>query len=194
MKKHEMRNHKIRKGLACVSIFLISHFSFLISSQAQPVTHHNCWDIDLAPAEQFLPTPYIIASADTGMLVIAMGKQYLGTPYRYGGRSPKGFDCAGFVLFLYRHFGHDLPGWCSAQARLGIEVEDTRNLQPGDLVFFGGRHSPQTIGHTGLVVSTDPQTGVFTFIHSATHGGVIVSRSTEPYYADRYLTARRILR
>lgn len=48
------------------------------------------------------------------------------------------------------------------------------------------------MGHTDIVVATDTDTGVFTFIHSSTHNGVIISRSTEPYYKERYLTARRI--
>ena len=127
-------------------------------------------------------------------MLVAMAKEYLGTPYHYGGRTPKGFDCAGFALYLYRHFGHDLPGWSGAQARQGVEVSDTRNLQPGDLVFFGGRHQNKTVGHTGIVVSADERTGVFTFIHASTGAGVIVSRSTEEYYKSRYITARRIFK
>ena len=163
--------------------------------QAQPATQrHNCWDIDLAPAADYQPpTPYIIAPSDSGLMLVALAKEYLGTPYRYGGRSPKAFDCAGFALYLYRHLGYDLPGWSGAQAKLGTEVSDTRNLRAGDLVFFGGRHHTKTIGHTGIVISTDTTSGVFTFIHAATHSGVTISRSNEPYYAPRYLTARRIL-
>ena len=127
-------------------------------------------------------------------MLIAMAKEYIGTPYHYGGRSPKGFDCAGFALYLYRHFGHHLPGWSGAQAKLGTEVSDTRNLQPGDLVFFGGRHSHKIVGHTGIAIQTDPSTGVFTFIHASTTNGVIISPSTEEYYKTRYLTARRIFK
>lgn len=167
-----------------------------IPAMSQHVVHHRCWDIDVVPTTHDISiiAPYIIAQSDTGLMLIAMAKEYLGTPYRYGGRTPKGFDCAGFALYLFRHFGHDLPGWSGAQAKLGVEVSDTRNLLPGDLVFFGGRHSHKSVGHTGIAIQTDTTTGVFTFIHSATHGGVIISRSTEPYYAQRYLTARRIFK
>lgn len=165
--------------------------------QAQvPTVRHNCWDIDIEEDVTRPPylLPHAIGHADTGLMVIAMAKEYIGTPYRYAGRSPKGFDCAGFALYLYRHFGHDLPGWSGAQAKLGVEVSDTRNLLPGDLVFFGGRHNKKSVGHTGIAIATDPQTGIFTFIHASTHNGVIISRSTEEYYASRYLTARRILK
>ncbi len=162
---------------------------------AQPVIHHRCWDIDIVPATQGIdvPPPYNVAKVDTGALLVSYAHQFLGTPYRFGGRSPKAFDCAGFALYLYRQFGYDLPGWSGAQARLGIEVSDTRNLLPGDLVFFGGRHQSKVVGHTGIVVETDTKTGVFRFIHASTGAGVIVSKSTEPYYRQRYITARRIL-
>lgn len=163
---------------------------------AQEVVRHNCWDIDIKLNNTRPPylQPHTIAQADSGLMLVAMAKEYIGTPYHYGGRSPKGFDCAGFALYLYRHFNHHLPGWSGAQARLGIEVSDTRNLQPGDLVFFGGRHSHKTVGHTGIAIQTDTTTGVFTFIHASTTNGVIISRSTEEYYKVRYLTARRIFK
>ena len=169
---------------------------------AQVPVRHNCWDIGIgghgeeAERPQYygflLRRPHIVASSDSGIMLIAMAKEYLGTPYRYGGKTPRGFDCAGFARYLYLHFGHLLPPYSGGQGRVGTEVSDTRNLQPGDLVLFGGRHHTKTIGHTGLVVSADTATGVFTFIHSATHGGVIISRSTEPYYRSRYITARRV--
>ena len=173
--------------------FLIFILSFFISN-AQHVVRHNCWDIDIE--ESTVRPSYLAlhttAKADSGLMLVAMAKEYIGTHYRYGGRTPKGFDCAGFALYLYRHFGHDLPGWSGAQAKLGVEVSDTRNLQAGDLVFFGGRHNTKSIGHTGIAIYADSVTGVFTFIHASTTNGVIISRSTEPYYAARYLTARRI--
>lgn len=166
------------------------------SAQAQlPVARHQCWDFDIVVDSKYpdVHLPLMAAKVDTGAMVVEMAYKYLGTPYRFGGRTPKAFDCAGFALFIYRHFGHNLPGWSGAQAKLGVEVSDTRNLQPGDLVFFGGRHQTKVIGHTGIVVDADQQTGRFRFIHASTGAGVIVSRSTEPYYSQRYLTARRLL-
>ena len=177
-------------------LFLFSINLLPFYAHAQTPQRHNCWDIDIEEDHTRPPylTPHSIAKADSGLMLVAMAKEYIGTPYHYGGRSPKGFDCAGFALYLYRHFNHHIPGWSGAQAKLGTEVSDTRNLLPGDLVFFGGRHNHKVVGHTGIAIQTDPVTGVFTFIHASTHNGVIISRSTEPYYAQRYLTSRRIFK
>ena len=163
---------------------------------AQSLTvKHRCWDIVVEVDEDRpeLRVPMMEAPVDSGAMLVTMAMEYLGTPYHYGGRTPKAFDCAGFALFLYRHFGYSLPGWSGAQARLGIEVSDTRNLRAGDLVFFGGRGAKKIVGHTGIVVDTDVKTGVFRFIHASTGAGVIISKSTEDYYKKRYITARRIL-
>ena len=172
-------------------------FSLACAARAQHVTvQHRCWDIvtEVDDGKPEVRVPMMITSVDSGAMLVAMAMEYLGTPYRYGGRTPKAFDCAGFALYLYKHFGYSLPGWSGAQARLGIEVSDTRNLRAGDLVFFGGRGAKKIVGHTGIVVDTDVRTGVFRFIHASTGAGVIISKSTEDYYRKRYITARRILR
>ena len=182
----------MRRGFA---IFLSLVVAATAMSQVD-ATRHRCWDIDIVPprAGVYVQPPYNVPNVDTGVLLVSYARQFIGTPYRFGGRSPKAFDCAGFALYLYRQFGYDLPGWSGAQAKLGVEVSDTRNLQAGDLVFFGGRHHTKTVGHTGIVVEADAKTGVFRFIHASTGAGVIISKSTEPYYMQRYLTARRLLK
>ena len=174
---------------------ILLFFVLTASASAQSaVLRHRCWDIVAEPAND--DRPYVLLpmmeTVDSGILLVTMAMDYLGTPYRYAGRTPKAFDCAGFALYLYKHFGHHLPGWSGAQARLGVEVADTRNLHPGDLVFFGGRGNKKLVGHTGIVVDADANTGTFRFIHASTGAGVIISHSTEEYYRKRYLTARRI--
>ena len=179
----------------CVFIAVLLSFCFVGVSQ-RPTVSHRCWDIEIVSSTPDInvPPPYNVAKVDTGVLLVSYAKQYIGTPYRFGGRTPKAFDCAGFALYLYRHFGHELPGWSGAQAKLGTEVSDTRNLQPGDLVFFGGRHNKKSIGHTGIVVDANADDGTFRFIHASVSAGVIISRNTEEYYRSRYLTARRLFR
>ena len=171
-------------------------FSLAYATAAQSITlQHRCWDI-VTEKDDGMPdvlVPMMTTAVDSGAMLVALSMKYLGTPYRYGGRSPKAFDCAGFAYYLYSQFGYSLPGWSGAQARLGVEVSDTRNLRPGDLVFFGGRGTRKVVGHTGIVVDADEHSGVFRFIHASTGAGVIISRSTEDYYKSRYITARRLL-
>ena len=125
--------------------------------------------------------------------LIHFANGYLGFPYRFGGKGPKTFDCAGFARYVYLRFGHTLPGGSVPQSRLGRPVKDRRHLQRGDLVFFQGRSGHGGVGHTGIVSEVDTATGEFRFIHAATSTGVIYSYSSEEYYARRYLSARRLL-
>jgi cell wall-associated NlpC family hydrolase len=82
----------------------------------------------------------------TGDDVVAYALNFLGTPYVWAGSTPSGFDCSGFVLYVYRHFGISLPHSSSIQAGYGIAVSRA-DLQPGDLVFF---FSP--IHHVGIYI------------------------------------------
>lgn len=132
----------------------------------------------------------IIDSAD---LLVEEARQHLGKPYRYGGKGPKSFDCAGFARYVYMQFGYVLPGGSVPQSRMGRDIKDRRKLQRGDLVFFRGRSGKGGVGHTGIVTEVDTVSGAFRFIHAATTTGVIHSYSTEAYYAQRYVGARRLL-
>lgn len=124
--------------------------------------------------------------------VIQYASNYLKTPYRRGGMSPKAFDCSGFSCYVYKNFGYQLNRTSSEQAKNGIEV-DKKNLKPGDLVLFKGRNSKANrIGHVGIVVESD-ETGSFKFIHASTKNGVKISSGDQLYYKQRYVTARRIL-
>jgi cell wall-associated NlpC family hydrolase len=79
----------------------------------------------------------------TGVVGIAM--RYLGTPYSWGGESPSGFDCSGFVRYVYLQVGVSLPHYTGAQWNMGVPVSRS-DLQPGDLVFFDG------LGHVGIYI------------------------------------------
>ncbi|MDD3879404.1 MAG: NlpC/P60 family protein [Syntrophomonas sp.] len=120
-----------------------------------------------------------------GRFIIEKAAQYLGTAYRYGGEGPAGFDCSGFVRYIFSNFGYDLPHNAAAQFKTGAEL-DGSEMKIGDLVFFacGGRG----IDHVGIY------SGDMKFIHSSSprSGGVIYSSLSEGYYAGKYVGARRI--
>ena len=125
--------------------------------------------------------------------LLAYAKQFLGKRYHMGGNGPDSFDCSGFTSFVYRHFGFKLNRSSDTQMANGTPVKVQADLHPGDLVFYAGRKLSNHIGHVGIVVENDPKSNTFTFIHAACQGGVIISKSDEPYYAQRYISACRVL-
>ncbi|HNX89603.1 MAG TPA: LysM peptidoglycan-binding domain-containing protein [Paludibacteraceae bacterium] len=123
--------------------------------------------------------------------IINYGKIYLSLPYRYGGTTPKGFDCSGFTSHVYGNFGINLNRSSREQASQFPEI-NKENLQTGDLVFFEGRRHNGVVGHVGIVTETKPN-GEFNFIHSSIKKGVTISSSEEQYYASRYVKGGRVM-
>lgn len=80
-----------------------------------------------------------------GVKAVSYARRFLGSPYVYGGSSPRGFDCSGFVRFVYAHFGVRLPHSSFADFGVGRRVS-RGGLRPGDLVFFNG------LGHVGMYI------------------------------------------
>ena len=111
--------------------------------------------------------------------VVGIAMQYLGTPYVYGGSSPSGFDCSGFVMYVYAQVGVSLPHNAAAQYGYGTPV-DRSQLQPGDLVFFNG------LGHNGIYI------GGGQFIHSPHTGDVVKISSLSGWYSSTWVGARRL--
>lgn len=113
--------------------------------------------------------------------VVSTALKYVGTPYARGGSSPAGFDCSGFVMFVYHRVGVSLPHNAEKQYRLGSAVSRDK-LQPGDIVFF------DRLGHSGIYV------GNARFVHATKPGDVVkVSRIDEDWYRRRWVGARRLL-
>lgn len=119
--------------------------------------------------------------------LIDFAKSFLGTRYVYGGSSPKGFDCSGFVSYVFSNFGFSLPRTADEQANVGDTV--TRDsLEKGDLVFFRTLGS-SIINHVGIYIG-DGQ-----FIHASSGAGkVIISPLNEGYYLSHYVKAKRVIK
>lgn len=116
-----------------------------------------------------------------------------GIRYRQGGKTPAGFDCSGFTSYIFSQFGFELNADSRSQYLQGDIVDNMREAKPGDLIFFLGRRSGKTIGHVGIVVDKDDDTGNITFIHSATSGGIQTDNTSAPYYMNRFMGIRRII-
>jgi peptidoglycan DL-endopeptidase CwlO len=143
-----------------------------------------------APAVAQVPVPVSVPSAPAAVAanavssasadaVIANAKQYLGVPYVWGGSTPSGFDCSGFVSYVYRSVGISLPRTSSAQQNVGTRVS-LNQLQPGDLVFRG---SPAY--HVGIYI------GGGQYIHAPQTGDVV---KIAPFNPSQFSTASRVLR
>ena len=120
--------------------------------------------------------------------VVAAARSLTGVRYKYGGESPQtGFDCSGLTWWAYRQVGVDLPRVSYDQYEAGRAVS-RRDIRSGDLVFFRLRANPKNM-HVGI--ATDQNT----FIHSPSAGGrVREERLDTPYWRERFVGARRILK
>ncbi len=125
-------------------------------------------------------------SYSAGNRVVQLAKQYLGTPYVYGGSSPSGFDCSGFTSYIYRQLGYTINRVAHDQLANGVPV--SRNeLMPGDIVMFK-RPGNTYVHHVGIYA------GDGMMIHSPQTGDVVKYTSiTTGYYGDVYYAARRII-
>jgi len=113
--------------------------------------------------------------------VVGIAMQYLGIPYLWAGAAPEtGFDCSGFIMYVFAQMGVSLPHNAAAQFGYGTPVS-REQLEPGDLVFFNG------LGHNGIYL------GGGQFIHSPHTGDVIkISTLSEAWYAATYVGAKRL--
>ncbi|MHB1782301.1 MAG: NlpC/P60 family protein [Acidimicrobiales bacterium] len=111
-------------------------------------------------------TPAATATTASPSNVVTTAEQYLGAPYLWGGTTPAGFDCSGFVQYVYAQLGVALPRTSELQATSGTAVPSLALAKPGDLVFYAGSDgTPASPGHVGIYLGNGemidaPQTGM----------------------------------
>lgn len=124
--------------------------------------------------------------------IIAFAKSFKGYPYVYGGNGPNNFDCSGFVLYVYKHFGYSFSRGAQEQfhdgQKKGYEVKNIEGLLPGDLVFFCHQKNVniynstyRSINHVGLYLGD----GIFIHASNPTKG-VIISHLDSGYYKEHF--------
>lgn len=126
--------------------------------------------------------------------IINYAQEHVGIPYKWGGTTSSGFDCTGFVYFVFKKFGIKVSrassGYENTGEKVGIDV-----AQPGDIMLFTGTNSSiRKVGHAGIVLKNDK--GNVDFIHSSSskkHFGVTITRYNESGYMKRFLRVITVL-
>jgi murein DD-endopeptidase len=107
----------------------------------------------------------------------------VGSPYRYGGKTPAGFDCSGLVYYSYQKAGIALPRTSAAQFEATEEI-DLADARPGDLLFFRERRK---VSHVGIYLGDDR------FVHAPSTGkNVAITSLDDPYYRAHFVRAGRL--
>jgi len=116
--------------------------------------------------------------------IISTAQAFMGVPYVFGGTSPYGFDCSGYVQYVFAKAGISIPRTADVQYDFGTPISTT-DLVAGDLVFF----TTYTYGasHVGIYLGDNQ------FIHASSSRGVTIDSLGSSYYSSRYIGARRIL-
>ena len=143
-----------------------------------------------APPPESSPVPAepLPPASSNGYAISGSALLLRGTPYKNGGHDPSGFDCSGFVWYVFDQSGVHVPRTVAQQFRAGSDV-DLTDLRAGDLVFFDTINVPtrQTATHVGISIGGDE------FVHApSTAGEVRVERLGSSYWAPRFVGARRV--
>ncbi|MEC6825301.1 C40 family peptidase [Photobacterium piscicola] len=121
--------------------------------------------------------------------MIHFAKKHIGTRYVWGGTTPKGFDCSGFIQYVYKHSHISIPRTTASYTRLFNKSVPIKNAQVGDLIVFTGTNSKiRKPGHAGIITEVKP--GLIKFIHSSSskkHFGVTETSYYHSGYPKRFL-------
>ncbi|MFS0620607.1 C40 family peptidase [Priestia megaterium] len=132
----------------------------------------------IAPAQTVEAASY--SYKDTA---IATGKKLMGVPYKWGGTTTKGFDCSGFIQYIFKKAGKTLPRTTEQMYQVGTSVSKAK-LQKGDLVFF--QTYKKGPSHVGVYLGNNQ------FLQASTSKGVTITSLSNSYWKARYIGAKRI--
>ncbi|OES45169.1 C40 family peptidase [Domibacillus iocasae] len=114
---------------------------------------------------------------------IAEAKEHIGTPYKFGGTTPSGFDCSGFIQYAHKQTGYSLPRTAAEMYKKGKAVSKA-NMEPGDLMFF--TTYKKGASHVGIYLGNNQ------FIHASSSKGVTIDKTSNSYWSKRYIGSKTL--
>ncbi len=118
--------------------------------------------------------------------LIDTAKSYIGVPYQFGGTTPKAFDCSGYLQYIFNKQGINIPRTADEQYKLGLRTKSSKELVPGDLVFF--ETYEKGASHCGLYLGSGE------FIHTSSSKGVRIDKLSDDYWSPRFLGGKHIVK
>lgn len=140
--------------------------------------------------------PHINNDSICGDSIIEFSKKHIGTKYKYASVNPeKGFDCSGFVYYVFNHFQKTVPRSSIEYKNAGTTIHPD-SFKVGDIIVFRGTNANnRNPGHVGIIISN--YGNELTFIHSSSnkkHSGIKVSSFNDsPYYRKRFIKIVRLM-
>src|SRR3982751_5325215 len=176
-----MRLPMVRVAVSCVLLLAAVGATGCASTGGVPAPFPRPGGSTAAP-----PPPLAAAAGiSTGYAITSTALSLRGTAYRNGGADPSGFDCSGFVYYVFAQHGMTVPRTVLEQSRAGRPVAQNQ-LEPGDLLFFSTVSAGPS--HVAIALGGDE------FVHApSTVGQVRVERLSAAYWASRFVGARRMM-
>ena len=176
---------------------VVTNATWRALKKAKPVKGRNLSDLKITnptakintvknPAttdSKFVSNGETFITAKQGEEIVALAKTFMGVPYVFGGTTPSGFDCSGFLQYVFKQYGINIPRLADEQYLLGKAVK-TSQLSPGDLVFFS-TYLPGA-SHCGFYV------GDGKFLHTSSSKGVRIDSLDSEYWKPRFLGGKKI--
>lgn len=118
--------------------------------------------------------------------LITNAKALKGTKYVWGGTTTKGFDCSGFVQYVYKKSGIELPRTTAEMSKQGTTISSKSQLKEGDLVFFATGAKKHKITHVGIYMGNNQ------VVHATTSNGVSVTNINDKYWGNKFIKGQRL--